>query len=220
MVRSVVLGLMIGASAAWAQAPVEQVGGRIDLPTSKQITGVVPGGPQRLNSLPVSMAVSPDGRYVVTVNAGYGSFESRYAQSLAVLDTQKGAVVDYPEMRTLTEAKQTLFSGLAFSADGRHVYASMASTSDPGGVNAGDTGAGVAVYSFDQGKIASEGLLKIAPQKLAGARRTKLGKDPMTAVFYPAAIVDVPALQRGGEGLLVAGNLSDDVIELNAATGA
>ena len=30
-----------------------------DLPTSKQIVGVVSGSPQRLNSLPMSMAVSP-----------------------------------------------------------------------------------------------------------------------------------------------------------------
>jgi len=42
----------------------------IDLPTSKQLIGEIPGRPQRLNSLPISMAVSPDGRYVVTVNAG------------------------------------------------------------------------------------------------------------------------------------------------------
>jgi len=49
----------------------------IDLPTSKQLIGEIPGHPQRLNSLPMSMAVSPDGRYVVTVNAGYGTLESK-----------------------------------------------------------------------------------------------------------------------------------------------
>ena len=63
----------------------------MDLPTSKQLIGEIPGHPQRLNSLPMSMAVSPDGRYVVTVNAGYGTFESGYKQSLAVLDTLTGA---------------------------------------------------------------------------------------------------------------------------------
>ena len=46
-----------------------------DLPTSKQLTLPVPGAPQRINSLPMSIAVSPDRRYVVTVNAGYGTFE-------------------------------------------------------------------------------------------------------------------------------------------------
>ena len=71
-----------------------------DLPSSKQLIGEIPGHPQRLNSLPMSMAVSPDGRYVVTVNAGYGTFESKYEQSLAVLDTQTGALEDFPDART------------------------------------------------------------------------------------------------------------------------
>ncbi len=57
----------------------------------------VPGEPQRLNSLPMSMAVSPDGRWVVTVNAGYGTWESGYMQSLAVVDTRTGAVADLPD---------------------------------------------------------------------------------------------------------------------------
>src|ERR1035437_8019152 len=87
----------------------------IDLPSSKQLIGEIPGHPQRLNSLPISMAVSPDGRYVVTVNAGFGTFESQYEQSLAVLDTQTGVLADYPNSRTLVQiAKQTLYSGLAF----------------------------------------------------------------------------------------------------------
>jgi DNA-binding beta-propeller fold protein YncE len=93
--------------------------------------GSAPGNPQRLNSLPLSMAMSPDGRYVVTVNAGYGTYESRYEQSLAVMDTRTGKVTDFPDDRTATTDKQTLFSGLAFSADGKHVYASMASLTEP-----------------------------------------------------------------------------------------
>src|SRR5882757_4473634 len=84
-------------------------GQAIDLPTSKQIVRPVPGSPQRLNSLPMSMAVSPDGRYVVTVNAGYGTFESNYMQSLAVMDTKTGTVADFPEASTRERAKQTLY---------------------------------------------------------------------------------------------------------------
>ena len=80
------------------------------------------------------MAVSPDKRYVVTVNAGYGTFESQYQQSLAVLDTKTGTVADFPEERTeARRAKQTLYSGLAFSRDGSHLYASMGSVTDPTG---------------------------------------------------------------------------------------
>lgn len=62
--------LVIGAQTSVAQS--------IDLPTSKQLMEPVPGSPQRLNSEPISMTVSPDGRYVVTVNAGYGMYESKY----------------------------------------------------------------------------------------------------------------------------------------------
>src|ERR1700732_655985 len=97
----VVLGMVSGSVAAVGQA--------IDLSTSKQIVRPVPGSPQRLNSLPMSMAVSPDGRYVVTVNAGYGTFESNYMQSLAVMDTQTGTVADFPEADTGSRAKQTLY---------------------------------------------------------------------------------------------------------------
>ena len=37
----------------------------VDLPTSKQLIGEIPGHPQRLNSLPMSMAVSPDGNWLI-----------------------------------------------------------------------------------------------------------------------------------------------------------
>ncbi len=98
----------------------------------------IPGHPQRLNSLPISMAVSPDKRYVVTVNAGYGTFESQYEQSLAVLDTKTGTLADFPDDRTeARSAKQTLYSGLVFSPDGNHLYASMGSITDPTGEKTG-----------------------------------------------------------------------------------
>ena len=72
----------------------------IALPTSKELAEPVPGGPQRLNSLPMTAAISPDGRYLAVVNAGYGTFESLYQQSIAVLDIQTGKVTDFPEPRT------------------------------------------------------------------------------------------------------------------------
>ena len=149
-------------------------GDKIDLPTSKQIVRPVPGSPQRLNSLPMSMAVSPDGRYVVTVNAGYGTFESGYMQSLAVMDTRTGAVTDFPDDRTPVGAKQTLYSGLAFSRDGKHVYASMGSTSDPTGDGEKKVGNAVVVFGFSEGRIAREGMMKIPLQQLAAGRKTML----------------------------------------------
>src|ERR1700738_632635 len=96
MRAAVLFALVSGAGWALGKAGGQPTD-RIDLSTSKQIVRPVPGSPQRLNSLPMSMAVSPDGRYVVTVNAGYGTFESNYMQSLAVMDTQTGTVADFPE---------------------------------------------------------------------------------------------------------------------------
>ena len=214
-VLSVISGavLFLGTLALTAQT--------IDLPTSKQLIGEIPGHPQRLNSLPMSMAISPDGRYVVTVNAGFGTFESKYEQSLAVLNTQTGALVDFPDDRTVPRTdKQTLYSGLAFSRDGKHIYASMASLTDPLGGVKDSTGSGVVIYSFSDGKIAPERMISLPLQQLAPGRKTKLIGNVLgdKGVPYPAAIAVVGA--AGSEKLLVADNLSDDVLLLDAATGA
>ncbi len=193
----------------------------IDLPSSKQLIGEAPGHPLRINSLPISMAVSPDGRYVVTVNAGYGTYESQYDQSLAVLDTQTGALADFPDNRTLARiAKQTLYSGLAFSRDGAHIYASMASLTDPKGDGKADVGSGIAVYNFVAGKIAPERLIPLPMEALAPGRKTRVpeGKDSDEGISYPAAIAVIG--NAGHEKLLVAENLSDDVVLLDPAAGA
>ena len=208
--------LFLVPSLLGAQSPVQS----IDLPSSKQLIGEIPGHPQRLNSLPLSMAVSPDGHYVVTVNAGYGTFESKYEQSFAVLDTQTGALADFPDDRTVAKSgKQTLYSGLAFSRDGKHIFASMGSLTDPLGGVKGATGSGVAVYGFSDGKISPERMINLPLQQLAPGRKTKLiGEvDGDKGVPYPAAIAVVGS--SGSEKLLVAGNLSDDVLLLDPATG-
>jgi DNA-binding beta-propeller fold protein YncE len=208
--------LIFGAGSVAAQT--------VDLPTSKQLIGEIPGHPQRLNSLPMSMAVSPGGRYVVTVNAGYGTFESKYEQSLAVEDTQTGTIEDFPDDRTLVDAKQTLFSGLAFSRDGSHLYASMGSLTNPAGDGKNDTGSGVVVYSFRAGKIAPERFIPLPLQQLTPGRKTKLigGWEADKGVPFPAAIAVLgPAGGSGAqEKLLVADNLSDDVLLLDSASGA
>jgi YVTN family beta-propeller protein len=213
--------LIIASTVALFISPVALDSQTIDLPTSKQLIGEIPGHPQKLNSLPMSMAVSPDGRYVVTVNAGYGTFESKYEQSLAVLDTHSGVLSDFPDDRTLAKTgKQTLYSGLAFSRDGQHIFASMASLTDPTGDGKNATGSGVVVYSFTNGKISPERMIPLPLQLLAQGRKTKLigDADGDKGVPYPAAIAVVgPA---GSEKLLVAENLSDDVLLIDAATGA
>jgi len=208
--------LCLAVCAAASILPAQTV----DLPSSKQLLGKAPGDPQRLNSLPVTMTVSPDGRYVVTVNDGYGTFESQYEQSLAVFDTQTGTLADFPDARTGAKANQTLFSGLAFSLDGKHVYASMASLTDPEGKGKDSTGSGIVVYSFQSGKIAPERLIRMPMEQLAPGRTTRLpaGIDTDKGTPYPAAIAVFA--QAGREKLLVADNLSDFVLLIDAASGA
>src|ERR1700744_5888869 len=89
----------------------------INLPTSKQIVQPVPGNPARLNGLPMGAAWSPDGRYLALVNAGYGTADSDYSQSVAILDTTTGKLTDFPDHRTVIGAPQTMYSGVAFSLD-------------------------------------------------------------------------------------------------------
>ncbi len=207
------------ANAALLFAALPVVAQTINLPSSKQLVEPVPGSPQRLNSLPMSMAVSPDGRYVVTVNAGYGTYESQYDESIAVLDTRTGAVSDFPDSRTFIDAKQTLYSGLAFSRDGKHLYASMGSETDPLGNGKDTTGSGIVVYSFDEGKIAPERFIRIPLIQLPPGRTTRLigEKEGDKGIPFPAAIAVIG--QAGAEELLVAGNLTDDVWRIDAATG-
>ena len=212
-------GIMLGALAGVATLSAQATAQTIDLPTSKQLIGEIPGKPERLNSLPMTMAVSPDGRYVVTVNAGYGTAESHYEQSLAVLDTQTGKLEDFPDARTAVGAKQTLYAGLAFSRDGAHLYASMGSTTDPVGDGTKTTGNAIVVYNFAAGKISPERLIPLPLAQLAPGHRTKLvgDVDGDKGVPFPAAIAVI--VGAGPEKLLVSDNLSDDVVMVDAASG-
>ncbi len=210
------LAVFCVAACVWPAMAMAQI---VNLPTSKQLIGRIPGEPQKINGLPMSMAISPDGRYVVTVNAGYGTYESRYEQSLSVLDTRSGEVADFPDARTPVRAKQTLYSGLAFSADGTHLYASMGSESEPRGNMKDATGSGIAVYSFADGKIAPERFIRMPMESLAPGHKTLLPDDAngTMGIPYPAAIA---VFQSGGrEKLLVADNLSDFALVMDAASG-
>jgi DNA-binding beta-propeller fold protein YncE len=172
--------------------------------------------------------VSPDGRWVVSLNAGYGTFESGYAQSLAVMDTQSGAVKDFPDARVGERAAQTFFSGLAFSVDGTKVYASLASSSAPVGDGAKKTGNGVVVYGFADGVLTPQGFLKLPLVKLAEGHHTDYADTDggKMGIPYPAAIA-VYSPRCGKDDrcdddlphLLVAENLSDTVAELDVTTG-
>jgi DNA-binding beta-propeller fold protein YncE len=192
----------------------------IPLPTSKVILEPVPGDPQRVNSFPANMAVSPNGRYVAILNAGWGTRESNFSQSIGILDRQSNTIKDFPDPRLVKNSRQIYFLGIAFSGDGAHVYASMGSITDPTGAQRGNAGNGIAVYSFHEGALQPERFIAIPLQKMAAGKRiaavfSKL--PPGTASSFPAGIAVIASTE--GERLLVANNLSDDALLLDAQSG-
>jgi sugar lactone lactonase YvrE len=78
----------------------------------------------------------------------------------------------------------------------------------------------VVVYGFADGKITQEKLISLPLQALAKGRKTLLpgSGSPEKGIPFPAAIA-VIAAKDGSEKLLVAGNLSDDVLLVNPADG-
>ena len=210
-----VICLLLACATAAAQEPAE-----IPLPSSKLLLAPAPGEPQRTNSLPLAMALSPDGKYLALLNNGYGTAETAGEQSIAVFDIANNRLADYPEARLGRDAPQTFFCGLAFSGDGRHLYASLASITDPLGTKPGNSGNGIAVYSFEEGRPVPERVIRIPLQTLAaGKRRARIsGALPAgKAIPYPAGLAVIGS--GAGEKLLVADNLSDDAVLIDVTTG-
>jgi DNA-binding beta-propeller fold protein YncE len=195
---------------------------RINLPTSKSLTLPVPGYVARTNSFPATIALSPDGRYAALLNQGYGTQETGGLQSIGIFDLKNNQFHDFPDDRLSTERSthQSYFIGLAFSSDGRHLYASMGSITDPTGENPPNTGNGIAVYKFADGQVTPESFIKIAPQPIAEGKEVafELRKTPEgTAIPYPAGFAVLP--NAAGDRLLIANNLSDNAIVLDSRSG-
>jgi len=191
----------------------------INLPSSKILTTPSPGRIGSTNSFPATIALSPDGRYAALLNIGYGTQETLAMQSIAILDLKTNQLAEFPDTRFGEEVHQSYFLGLAFSSDGKHLYASVGSISDPTAEKPGDTGNGIAVYSFMQGKVAPERFIRVAPQTLAPGRTVAIGLKktaPGTAIPYPAGLALIS--NAGHDQLLVANNLSDNVVLLDAVT--
>ncbi len=184
------------------------------MPNSK-LLGEVPGHLQRTNNFPSAIAVSPDGRFAVLLHSGYGSYSSGKKQSLSVLNLETNELTDFPDARLGQSAKQTYFLGLAFSLDDHHLYASMASLTDPLGKQKGSTGNGIAVYTFENGKVAPERFFSLSPRtKLPPG---KLCRDELKDVTYPAGL----SVAKNGEEerILVASENSDEAILLDTSDG-
>ncbi|MGC2638106.1 MAG: beta-propeller fold lactonase family protein [Acidobacteriaceae bacterium] len=196
----------------------------IPLPSSKQIAAPVPGAPQTLNSLPMAAAWSPDHRYLALVNAGFGTVESDYEQSIAILDTQTGKLQDIPIPLTGVLDPQTLYSGIAFSGDGSHLYVSFDSISQPEGGKPDQTGNAIGVYRFAPGAdgaiaLTAEKLIPVPLRALTGSQRQHHGDMTLPESEGIPAPAGLAVVKGTHEQLLVADEYSDDVLLLDATTG-
>ena len=140
----------------------------LSLPTSKTLTLPTPGHIGSTNGFSATIALSPDGHYAALLNDGYGTQETIATQSIAILDLKTNELKDFPDKRFGEEAKQSYFLGLVFSSDGKHLYASVGSISDPTGAKPPNTGNGIAVYSFTDGQSRTRAL---HPHRTAAPRR-------------------------------------------------
>jgi DNA-binding beta-propeller fold protein YncE len=208
---------MLGLLTAQNQKESRQ----ISLPTSKSLSVPSPGVMRSLNGFAAAMVVSPNGRYAAILNDGYGTQQNQAHQSIAILDLSNNHLADFPEDRLPEEAHQSYFIGLAFGSDGNHLYASVGSITDPTGERAGDTGNGIAVYSFNNGKVSWDRFIKVAPQKIAEGKKVASGVRKTvdgTAIPYPAGLA-VIAGQGAPDKLLIADNLSDNVVLIDSGDG-
>ncbi len=194
---------------------------QIPLPTSKTLSAPSPGVFGSLNGFAAAIAISPDHRYAAILNDGYGTQQNQAHQSIAILDLRKNQLADFPEDRLPGEAHQSYFFGLAFGSDGKHLYASIGSITDPTGEKPNDTGNGIAVYRFHKGKLSWDGFIKIPLQAAAAGKKIAEGARKVnngTAIPYPAGLAVISG--RGApDKLLIANNLSDNVILIDSKSG-
>lgn len=211
----IIAGLVLLGVISPGPAPYQ-----VNLPTSKLLRLPAPGKLGAVNSFPASITLSPDGRYAALVNGGYGTEPSQVHQSISVLDLTTNAIEDFPDRRLGKDAHQSYFLGLAFSSKGNELYASIGSITDPTGEAKGDTGNGIAVYGFHEGKISPLRFIKIPPQKLAPGKRVAKGLSNIPrgeAIPYPAGLVLIHS--QNGDELLVANNYADNVVVIDPASG-
>jgi len=180
---------------------------------SGQVILPVPGDPQPTNNWPTVLAVSPDRRYMAILNSGYGAYTSGQQQSIAILDVTTNHLTDFPEPLMGSGAAQTFFHGMAFSSDGRKIYASVGSITDPLGQKKGNVGNGILVYSFEGGTPVQSGFLKMPPRAPADARHRQ--RTDMRNVTFPSGLAVVHG--NAGDSLLIANNLSDEAVLMDTS---
>ena len=90
--------------ALWVRTAATPTGrDPIPLPSSKMLLET-PGTPQPTNSFPVTIALSPNGRYLALLNNGRGTAASGFQQSIALFDLRTHQLIDNPDPRLKVNA--------------------------------------------------------------------------------------------------------------------
>ncbi|WP_235459448.1 bifunctional YncE family protein/alkaline phosphatase family protein [Streptomyces olivochromogenes] len=179
--------LVTGAAVALAAVGGQGTAGPKDDGTAVTPVGykVTPAGLQsRLGNLPLNAVLSPDGSMLLVTNAGQGT------QSLQVVDPEDSEVVQtisYP-------SPQAVFTGLAFSPDGRRAYASG------GGREI------IHTYDVRDGRLTETSPIKLPTKNPEG--------QPVN--MYPAGLAVTP----DGKRLVVADRLADAATVVNLGDGS
>ncbi|MCM3569930.1 bifunctional YncE family protein/alkaline phosphatase family protein [Neobacillus mesonae] len=171
--------LMLGSTSAYA-GYTQLVGPKTDdtavTPHGWEVT---PAGTQvTLGDFPMGGALSPDHRYLIVSNDGQGE------QSLQVVDLNTQKVVQTIPYKS----PESLYLGVAFSPDGKTVYASA------GGNNK------IRTFQFENGTLTEQ-----ASIMLTDAKKTN---------FYPAGI----SVSKDGKSLYAANNLNHSVSKIDLVT--
>ena len=99
--------------------------------------------------------------------------------------------------------------------------ASIGSMTDPTGKDKGNSGSGVAVYEFSNGKLKESDFIRLPPSQRPAQPKTfhdpeeEPTPEPATAIPFPSGIAAFE--QHGTEMLLVADNLSDEAAIVDVA---
>jgi DNA-binding beta-propeller fold protein YncE len=149
--------------------PGAQADGSIRLPNTWSIR---PAGTQiELGDFPVNLALHPDRKWLAALHAGYGEHE------IQMIDLSGAR----PRVRSRVTLPQT-FYGLAFSPDGKTLYAS------------GGEFDSVHAFDFDDGFLARARQLKVADEKFvtAGVAVGPTGKTVYAAGLWGHAVCILP----------------------------
>ncbi|WP_035321718.1 bifunctional YncE family protein/alkaline phosphatase family protein [Peribacillus kribbensis] len=171
---SVLFGSSVSAAYTWFAGP--QGDGTAVTSNGWHLT---PAGKQvNLGNFPMGGTLTPDGRYIVVSNAGAGT------QSLQLVDTEKKVVT-----QTISyDSPEALYIGVAFSPDGKKMYASA------GGNNK------IRVFNFTGEKLTEQAPI--------------LTKDQTNKEFYPAGI----SISPDGKFLYAGNNMNHSVSRIDLST--